>query len=111
MGFCDDLYKGITILDKATTRDSEGAKIAVYTEDAKVTGLIMPATGKIAQEIFGVADSKNGMIFTPNAKSALLVDNGHVLIKEKAYIIKRVMPYGPKQMILLDPYIGDINIV
>ena len=111
MGFCDDLYMGITILEKSTVRNSEGAKIASYIKGTKIPGLIMPSTGKIAQEIFGVTDGKNGIIFTPNQRSDLLVDNGHVLIGEKAYVVTRVMPYGPKQMVLLTPYVGKINIV
>lgn len=111
MGFCNDIYKGITILIKTTTRNSEGSKIAEYTKGVKISGLIMPSTGKLTQEIFGVTDIGNGMIFTPNTKNDLLIDNGHVLIDTKAYIVKRVMPYGPKQMILLAPYVGKINIV
>ena len=111
MGFCEDLYKGITILNKATTRNPEGSKIAAYTEGNKVPGLILPSTGKMTQEIFGVTDVGNGMIFTPNVQNDLLIDNGHVLINTKAYIIKRIMPYGSKQMILLTPYVGKINIV
>lgn len=111
MSFCLDLYKGVTLLIKSNTRDSEGAKETSYTRSDNVKGLIMPSTGKISAEVFGVTDYANELIFTPNARNSNLIDNGHVLVGSEPYTIKRVMQYGPKQMVLLSPYVGVINIV